>query len=689
MGRLRLLRSSPHLAALAAVLAVLYGVWLVDGAERARAEQEHRARVLAQISATRAQLERALHERLSVAQALAAYVASGGDTSPAALDRFAQRLLSGQRGIRHVALSEGTTITYVWPRAGNEAALGVDLLETQAQAAPVLRALQSHHPVVAGPVSLVQGGSALIARVPVVLAAENGDARDARVWGLAHAVIETDALLSAGWLLDRQDGLRWALRGVDGWGSHGDVFYGDGGVFEARAESLEVGLPSGSWLLAAVPEGGWTATGPLVPWVRLGGGAIAALVGLLVYTLVRSPLRLREAVDRATAELRESQAQLERRVAERTRELATLLDVSRAVASTLDLEALVSLVLDELLGVLRYAKARVWLVEGEEVVLLAERGSTGRADEEADLVVLARGEPLRMPLAPNSARSEVVERRAPVLRGDWLGVPLVVRDRVIGLIGIDRAEVGEFTQQDADLALAFANQAAAAIENARLYERAHDEAALEERQRLARELHDSVTQTLFSASLIAEVLPRLWERGAEVGMGKLEELRELTRGALAEMRTLLLELRPAVLTQMGLGELLRQLAEATTGRARVPVSVVVEGQRSESVALPPEVQVALYRITQEALNNVAKHAGCAGARVTLRWREDGVELEVADDGKGFDATAVEAGRLGLVGMRERAAAVGADLRVESGDGRGTRVAVSWDAARVISPTSST
>jgi signal transduction histidine kinase len=101
------------------------------------------------------------------------------------------------------------------------------------------------------------------------------------------------------------------------------------------------------------------------------------------------------------------------------------------------------------------------------------------------------------------------------------------------------------------------------------------------------------------------------------------------------------------------------------------------------VALPPEVQVALYRITQEALNNVAKHAvgaGASGAHVTLRWREEGVELEVVDDGKGFDAAAVGAGRLGLVGMRERAAAVGANLRVESGEGRGTRVAVRWEAA---------
>src|SRR5262249_30025741 len=203
-------------------------------------------------------------------------------------------------------------------------------------------------------------------------------------------------------------------------------------------------------------------------------------------------------------------------------------------------------------------------------------------------------------------------------------------------------------------------------------------AAVEERQRLARELHDAVTQTLFSASLIAEVVPRLWTRDPDEGARRLEELRRLTRGALAEMRQLLLELRPAALADAGLGELLRQLGEATTGRSGLQVDLSVEGPSVEGQAgLPRDVQIALYRIAREALNNAAKHAGAERAHVSLDWAPDGVELRIADDGRGFDPAAVPAGHLGLGIMRERAGAVGARLEVESRVGAGTRVAVTW------------
>ena len=152
-----------------------------------------------------------------------------------------------------------------------------------------------------------------------------------------------------------------------------------------------------------------------------------------------------------------------------------------------------------------------------------------------------------------------------------------------------------------------ADQLAIAIENSRLYEQASELAASHERQRLARDLHDAVSQTLFSVSLIAEVLPRIYARDPDQGAQRLEELRQLTRGALAEMRTLLLELRPAALAEANLPDLLKQLGEAVTGRARIPVEVVSEG----SPELPSDVRLAFYRIAQEALNNVAKHSGAS------------------------------------------------------------------------------
>jgi signal transduction histidine kinase len=198
-----------------------------------------------------------------------------------------------------------------------------------------------------------------------------------------------------------------------------------------------------------------------------------------------------------------------------------------------------------------------------------------------------------------------------------------------------------------------------------------EEAAAAERTRLARDLHDAVSQTLFSASIIADVLPRLWDKNQDEGRRRLEEIRQLTRGALAEMRTLLFELRPAALADAELGYLLHQLAESITGRARIPVTVSVEGECN----LQPEVKVALYRITQEALNNVAKHANANQARVNVSCKPGEVSLVIRDNGKGFDVGSVHPESLGLGIMRDRAKGIGAELTINGKIGAGSEVVV--------------
>jgi len=194
-----------------------------------------------------------------------------------------------------------------------------------------------------------------------------------------------------------------------------------------------------------------------------------------------------------------------------------------------------------------------------------------------------------------------------------------------------------------------------------------------ERTRLARDLHDAVTQTLFSASLTAEALPALWDADPEEGRRTTEELRQLTRSALAEMRTLLLELRPSAVTKANLEDLVRQLIEATVSRARIPMHFSVEGQR----ALPDDVKVALYRIAQESLNNVVKYAKAQQVTVDLRQQPMGVRLSVSDDGVGFDPASVAPGHMGQRIMRERAEAIGARFVVQSEIGHGTIVTITW------------
>ena len=205
-----------------------------------------------------------------------------------------------------------------------------------------------------------------------------------------------------------------------------------------------------------------------------------------------------------------------------------------------------------------------------------------------------------------------------------------------------------------------------------------EQAVAAERSRLARELHDAVTQTLFSASLIAEVLPRLWAKDPERGQQQLDEVRLLNRGALAEMRSLLLELRPEALAKAKMDDLLRQLGRAMTGRTGVPVSVDAEVQ----CPLPAEVQVALYRIAQEALNNAAKHAEASQVDVRFLCEAGRATLSIKDDGQGFAVGNIPPGHLGVGFMRERAASVGAELRIESEPGRGTQVTVVWRAEGV-------
>ena len=203
-----------------------------------------------------------------------------------------------------------------------------------------------------------------------------------------------------------------------------------------------------------------------------------------------------------------------------------------------------------------------------------------------------------------------------------------------------------------------------------------EKTAVEERNRLARDLHDAVSQTLFSTTLIAEVLPRLWERNQDEGRKRLDEIRQLTRGALAEMRTLLLELRPAALTDAELGDLLNQLSDSINGRARIPVKVDIKGHQT----LPPDVKIGLYRIAQEALNNVAKHSGAGQANVLLDYQSRGVNLTITDNGKGFDMQNIQAQNLGIGIMKERAREINARLSIESQVGQGTRILVDWEPA---------
>lgn len=359
---------------------------------------------------------------------------------------------------------------------------------------------------------------------------------------------------------------------------------------------------------------------------------------------------------------------LEQRVSARTRELQMLLDVAATANSSLNLNEILTKTLDLLVDLIGSSRAGVSLVDEttgklKSTILRPER----QVDPEdwakmlqAGQAVIDNGE--MMYIAPDVSLG--------LLEPGAL-LPLQVRDRKLGVLAIIGSQESAFTTDQLALFKSIADQLGVAIENAFLFEKVEDMAITAERNRLARDLHDAVTQTLFSASLIADVLPRIWERDVEQGKARLEELRDLTRGALAEMRTLLLELRPATLTESSLAELLRQLTQAIGGRSRMDIALHIEGERP----LPPETQVALYRITQEALNNSAKYAGASQVTITLTFQTGAVRLSVRDNGRGFNPADIRPHSLGLGIMRERAQKIGAVLTIESRIGEGTVVTV--------------
>ena len=198
-------------------------------------------------------------------------------------------------------------------------------------------------------------------------------------------------------------------------------------------------------------------------------------------------------------------------------------------------------------------------------------------------------------------------------------------------------------------------------------------AAAEERQRLARDLHDAVSQTLWTASIIADILPSLWESDREKGEKNLKQLQQLTQGALAEMRMLLLELRPSSLMATSFQELLEHLAEATMSRKEIDIVVTVD----KTTKLPIETKLALYRIAQECLNNISRHSKATQATLSVNESETHLFLEIKDNGRGFEPAKLDSNRMGLSIMKERAESIQADIGIESQPGKGTTIVVKW------------
>ena len=251
----------------------------------------------------------------------------------------------------------------------------------------------------------------------------------------------------------------------------------------------------------------------------------------------------------------------------------------------------------------------------------------------------------------------------------WMAVPLGLKDQVMGMLVLASSQERAFSERQATLALAIASQAAIAIENARLYEQAQELAAVEERQKLARELHDSVSQALYGIALGAHSARTLLKRDPGLVDEPLEYILSLAKTGLAEMRALIFELRPESLETEGLVAALSKQAAAVQMRHDVPI----ETELCEEPDLPIKVKQELYRVAQEALHNTIKHAEASLVKVRLDRTAEAIILEIRDNGRGFDPLSSFPGHLGLRSMQERVSHLGGWLQIESAPGQGTLI----------------
>jgi len=352
------------------------------------------------------------------------------------------------------------------------------------------------------------------------------------------------------------------------------------------------------------------------------------------------------------------------------------------LSSTHDLDKILDHILNTVGQVTAYDGANVLLVESELVRVVRQRGYAEDGKEKdwlnqripmMKLAVLQQLIDIGKPLAISHTDASPMWIGFPNLQ--WVNsnviAPIRANGKILGFLSLDSATPGFFTQLHADRLQAFADQAAIAIQNARLLDRTKRSAMMAERTRLANELHDTISQTLWSMSLITERLPILWDINQEEARQSLKILHQLTKNALEEMRSLLLELHPSTLNSAKLGDLIRQIATIITNRTGLAINVHIKKQDT----VPEDVHFALYRVTQEALNNIILHASATLVEINFNSYDGNVELSIKDNGRGFNPDNIPYGHFGLIIMRERVQNIGGTIQIVSSKGEATLIKI--------------
>jgi signal transduction histidine kinase len=388
--------------------------------------------------------------------------------------------------------------------------------------------------------------------------------------------------------------------------------------------------------------------------------------------------------------------QLEERVARRTEQLTTLLEISHNIASTIELEPLLVLILEQIKKIADYNCACFNILERDTLQVLDSLSSGGKLPVacQPELCLptdtvdeiwrqVGQGQTLNVGDVWDGGSHSIIsfEKHGPEKLKQNLGhirallaVPLEVKNQVCGMLILGYSQASYYTGERVELIAWIARQVALALINARLYQKAHEAAADEERQRLGRDLHDSVTQSLYSLTLLIEAgRRRLQNEKVDRFEDLFDTLSETAWKSLREVRLLAYQLRPIELEQEGLAAALRLRLEAVEKRSGIEPCLVLKG---DLMSLPLVWEENLYGITVEALNNVLKHSQAKAVTVRLKVTSKSVTLEINDKGKGFNpGQSKESGGLGITSMQQRAALIGGNLTTSSSPGKGTTVKV--------------
>lgn len=390
-----------------------------------------------------------------------------------------------------------------------------------------------------------------------------------------------------------------------------------------------------------------------------------------------------------------TQRELEQAIKDRSREIATLMEISYNIAMTQELDSLLGILLDDLKSLVDFDGATILAIENNKFAVKAYRGPLTwdvaskiefPIDDPLDTLVYksndyiiiadTTGDSPEAVAFRNSVGEEILTTYSHIR--SWIGVPLQIKGEVIGHLAVEHHEIGFFTPPRVDLVLTFANQVAIVLENSRLQMEANRAAVLDERQRIARELHDSVSQSLYGISLGANTLQKLFLQ-EDIPDETLEKIRKplefiisMTGSGLDELRTLIFELHPDVLQKHGLVVALERQTEIL--KTRHHIEVVTDFCVEPDLSFPEKE--ALYRLTQEALSNIVKHANASVVQIQLEKDQENLSLIIQDDGIGFEPQIDRPGHLGLKSMRERMGKLGGLVRTLSSPGQGTRIVAS-------------